>query len=110
MTTEDVWGIIPESLLPTSAHIIRFIRSFKRKINLFGYLIKHKACLCVYGGMIDFHNTFSPVVNFSTVRLIIMMAEMAVCKSRKIDYVLDFSQAPIDSYFIFIYQKIGLIC
>ena len=30
----------------------------------------------VHGGMIDFHNTFAPVVNWSTVKLIIMMAEM----------------------------------
>ena len=46
---------------------------------------------------IDFHNTFAPLVNLSTVRLIIMMAEMAGWESIQIDYVIDFFQAPIDS-------------
>ena len=99
-TTEDVWEIITKSSLPTSAHIIQLIWSFKRKRNPFGDLIKHKARLCVHGGMqqegIDFHNTFAPVVNWYTVRLIIIMYEMAGWESIKIDYVLAFPQAPID--------------
>ena len=97
MTTEDVWEIIPKSSFPTSAHIVRLLWISKRKRNPFGELIKHKSHVFVHGGMIDFHNTFSPVVNWSTGRLIIMMAEIAGWESRQIDYVLDFSQAPIDS-------------
>ena len=50
---------------------------------------------------INFHNTFEPVVNWSTVRFIMMMADMDGWESRHIDYVLDFSQAPIDSDFYF---------
>ena len=45
---------------------------------------------------IDFCNKFAPVVNWYTVRLVIMMNEMAGWKSRKIDCVLDLSQVPID--------------
>ena len=101
MTTEDVWEVLPKSSLPTSAHIIRLIWSFKRKRNPFGDLTKNKARLCVYGGVqqgrIDFYNKFAPIVNWSTVRLIIMMADMAGRESIQIDYVLYFSQAPIDS-------------
>ena len=62
-------------------------------------MIKQKARLCVYGGMqeegVYFLNKFAPIVNWSTVRLIIMMADMAVWESIQIDYFLDFSQAPI---------------
>ena len=47
--------------------------------------------------MIDFHNTFAPIVNWYTVRFIIMMSEIAGWESGQIYYVLDFSQAPIDS-------------
>ena len=47
--------------------------------------------------MIDFHNTFAPVVNWSTVRFISMMDEIARWESGQIYYVLAFSQAPIDS-------------
>ena len=82
MTSEDVWEITPKSLFPTSVHIIRLIWSFKIKINPFGELIKHKAHVFVHGGMIDCHNTFAPVVNWSTVRLINMMAEITGRESR----------------------------
>ena len=97
LTTEDVWEVIPKSWLPTSAHIIRLLFIFKRKRNPFRELSKHKAHVFVNGGMIDFHNTFETVVNWSTVRLIIMMVEIAGRESRQIDDVLAFSQAPIDS-------------
>ena len=97
LTTEDVWEIIPKSLLPTSAHIIRLLWSFRRKRNPFRELIKHKAHVFLHGGMISFHNTFEPVVDWSTVRLIIMMDEISGWESRQIDYVLAFSQARIDS-------------
>ena len=65
LTTEDVWEIIPKSSLPTSAHIIRLLWISKRKINPFGELIKPKAHLFEHGGIIDFHNIFAPVVNWS---------------------------------------------
>ena len=51
LTTEDIWEILPKELLPISAHIIRLIWIFKRKMNQFGELIKHKARLCVHGDM-----------------------------------------------------------
>ena len=73
-STEDDWEILPKSSLPTSAHIIGLVWSIKRKRNPFVELIKHKAHVFEHGGMIDFHNTFAPVVNWSTVRFIIMMA------------------------------------
>ena len=76
LTTEDVWEIIPKSSLPTSAHIIQLLQSFKRKRKPFGELIKHKARVFEHAGMIYFHNTFAPVVNLYTGRFIIMMAEI----------------------------------
>ena len=76
--------IIPKSSLPTSANIIRLLWIFKRKRNPFEELIKHKAHVFVHGGIFDCHKTFAPVVNFSTVRLIIMMAKIAGRESRQI--------------------------
>ena len=46
---------------------------------------------------IGLHNTFAPVVNWSTVRLLVIMAEMSVWESIQIDYVLALSQSPIGS-------------
>ena len=101
MTTEDVWEILPKSSLPTLAPITRLIWIFKRKRNPFGEIIEHKDRLCVHGGLqqegIDLHNTFAPVFNWGTVRLLVMMAEMAVWESGQIDSVLALSQSPFDS-------------
>ena len=72
-----------------------------KKQNLFGELIEHKDRLYVHGAMqqegININNTFAPVVNWSTVRLLVMMAEMSGWESRQIDYVLALLQAPIGS-------------
>ena len=59
-------------------------------------LIKNKAHIFLHGGMIDCHNKFAPILNWSTARLIIMMSEISGWESRKIDYVLALPQAPID--------------
>ena len=84
LTTEDVWEILLKSSLPTSAHIIRLIWSFKIKRNSFGKLIKQKYRSCVHDGMqlegIYFHNTFALVVNLCTVKVIIIIADMSRCK------------------------------
>ena len=77
LTTEDVWEIIPKLLLTTSSHMILLLCIFKRKRNPLVELIKHKDHVFLHGGMIDFHNTFVPVVNFSNGSLIIMMAEIS---------------------------------
>ena len=62
---------------------------------------KTKGLFCVQSSMkregIDSHNTFTPAINWSNVRLIMMMYEMAVWELRQIDYVLSFPQALIDS-------------
>ena len=48
---------------------------------------------------IDLQNTFSPVVNWSTVRLLSMMTEMARWESKQLYYVLALPQSPIVSDF-----------
>ena len=97
LTIEDVWEIIPKPSLKTSAHIIRLLWSFKSKRNPFGELIKNNAHVFLHSGMIDCHSTFAPVVNWSTVELMMMMTEIAGWESIKIYYVITFSQEPIDS-------------
>ena len=101
LTKDNVWRLEPKRNIPPHAKLIRLIWSFKRKRNPLGDLIKHKARLCVHGGMqtkgVDYWHTYAPVVNWSTVRLVMLLTEMAGWSSRQIDYVLAFSQAPIDT-------------
>ena len=47
----DVFDIMPLSNKPKDRKLIQFIWSFKRKRSPLGILIKHKARLCVHGGI-----------------------------------------------------------
>ena len=70
----DVFDIMPLSDKPKDRKLIKFIWSFKRKRSPLGVLIKHKARLCVHGGMqekgVDYFNTFAPVINWNTARFL----------------------------------------
>jgi len=97
----DVFEIIPLKDKPRDRKLIKFIWSFKRKRSPIGVLIKHKARLCVHGGMqekgVDYFNTFAPVVNWNTVRFLLTQAIMNGWCARHVDYVLAFSQADCDT-------------
>ena len=101
LTKDKVWRLESKRNIPPHAKLIHLIWSFKRKRNPLGDLIKYKPRLYVHGGMqtkgVDYWHTYAPVVNWSTVRLVMLFTEMAGWSSRKIDYVLAFSQAPIDT-------------
>ena len=101
LTKDKVWQIEAKKNIPPDAKLICLIWSFKRKRNPLGVLLKHKARLCVHGGMqtkgVDYWHMYAPVVNWSIVRLVLLLTELAGWHSRQIDYVLAFSQAPIDT-------------
>eukprot|EP00980_Cylindrotheca_fusiformis_P002180 scaffold499_cov120-Cylindrotheca_fusiformis.AAC.3 len=73
--------------------------SFKRKCNPFGEITKYKARLCCHGGQtikgVHYDETFSPVVSWSTVRLMLTLSEVYGWHARQIDFVLAFPQADV---------------
>ena len=78
---------------------IKAIWSFKRKRRPDGSLIKHKARLCAHGGMSvygeHYWETYSPVVNWMSVRMMLIFAELNRLHTRSIDFTLVFPQAEI---------------
>ena len=76
----DVFEVIPLKDKPKERKLIRFIWSFRRKRSPIGLLIKHKARLCIHGGMqekgIDYFNTFVPIVNWNTVHFLLIQSIM----------------------------------
>jgi hypothetical protein len=60
------WVKMPHTTLPKDMKPIKTVWSFKRKCRPNGSLLKHKACLCIHGGMqekgVNFWETYSPVV------------------------------------------------
>ncbi|MDA3833359.1 MAG: reverse transcriptase domain-containing protein [Spirochaetales bacterium] len=78
---------------------IMAIWSFKRKRNPFGEITKYKARLCCHGGQtiqgVHYQDSYSPVVAWSTVRLMLTLSEVYGWHARQIDFVLAFPQAKV---------------
>ena len=93
------WSVVRRDTLPQNARPIKAIWSFKRKRKPDGQLLKHKARLCAHGGMQrwgeSYWETYSPVVNMLTVRLILVIAKLHKLDSKAIDFVLAFPQADL---------------
>ena len=94
------WSVIPKSEMKPGSETIMAIWSFKRKRRPDGTLIKHKARICAHGGMqrwgVSFWETYAPVVDWISIRIMLIIAIVHRLDSRSIDFVLAFPQADID--------------
>ncbi len=85
---------------PSGNKPIKAIWSFKQKCFPDGCLNKHKARLCAHGGMQrwgeNYWETYSPVVNMISVKLLLVIAKIHSLESKSIDFVLAFLQADLD--------------
>ena len=66
--------------LEVKRHKIMMIWSFRRKRKPDGTLVKYKARLCCHGGQqqwgINFWDTYAPVVSWSSIRILLIMANL----------------------------------
>ena len=92
--------MVGRSSLPSATKTIKAIWSFKRKQFPDGRINKHKARLCAHGGMQrwgeNYWETYSPVVNMVTVKLLLVISKLHGLDSKSIDFVLAFPQAELD--------------
>ena len=83
------------------------IWSFKRKRYLDGTLNRHKARLCAHGGHqqrgVNYWETYAPVVNWVSVRFLLIISQLAGLETQALDFILTFSQAKLD---VPVYMKI----
>ena len=93
------WKVVPAKTIPSHKRAIPMVWSMKRKRDPLGNIVKWKARLCAGGHrsieMVDYWSTYSPVISWSTVRLIIVFALINNWYMESIDFVLAFPQAPI---------------
>ena len=72
------WKLVPLKSIPVGKHAIPMVWSMKRKRNPLGDIVKWKARLCAGGHRsiesIDHWATYSPIISWSTVRLMIVFA------------------------------------
>ena len=94
------WDLVLRTTITPGNKPIKAIWSFKRKRFPDGRLNKHKARICAHGGMQqwgeNYWETYSPVVNMISVKLLLVIAKIHGLESKSIDFVLAFPQADLD--------------
>jgi hypothetical protein len=100
--TRKHWRIASRQTMRNSGYkgrVVMAIWSMKRKRSPSGEITKYKARLCVHGGQtekgVHYESGYSPVVSWSTIRLLLILSEIHEWKTRQVDFVLAFPQAPI---------------
>ena len=92
------WKVVPLSAVPKNRTPIPMVWSMKRKRNPLGDIIKWKARLCAGGHKqihgLDYWSTYSPVVSWSTLRIVMNLALVHNWHMEAIDFVLAYPQAP----------------
>ena len=113
MFDEGIWEKVPRSVmldhyrkernkgLDIRRHQIMMIWSFKRKRKPDGTITKYKARLCCHGGQqewgVNYWDTYSPVVSWSSVRILMTLAKLHNLHTKSIDFVQAFPQAKVKS-------------
>jgi hypothetical protein len=103
------WKVVPRKSVPPHKRSIPMVWSTKRKRNPIGEITKWKARLCAGGHRslpyIDYWSTYSPVVSWNTVWMLIVMALLNGWQMWSIDFVLAFPQTPLKPISTWIPQK-----
>ena len=94
------WDVMLRDDLPKGAKTILAIWSFKRKRFPDGRVQKYKARICAHGGMQtwgeNYWETYAPVVNWLSVRTLLIISMLNDLETRSIDFTLAFPQAKLD--------------
>jgi len=99
------WVLVPKSQVLKQGHkVIKSTWAFRQKRNPDGTPTKKKARFCVRGnhmsrlakeGGMDPFETYSPVVQWSSVRLMLILTIIHGLETRQVDYVNAFAQAEL---------------
>ena len=98
--SRDHWVVMERSKMPKGKKTILSVWAFKRKRLPDGTVLKHKARLNTHGGMqqwgINYWETNAPVVNWISVRLLLVLLIVHSFKTKSIDFVLAFPRSELD--------------
>jgi hypothetical protein len=95
----NTFEFIPQINLPPRTRYLDLIWTYSRKRHPDGSLKKYKARLCVNGSRqiqcIDYTESFAPVVQWSTIRMVNTLSAMHNLKGKQIDFTQAFPQAKL---------------
>ena len=94
------WQVVPRSEVPKDQKVLPAVWAMRRKCHIDTHQVyKWKACLNVHGGKqefgVNYWETYSPVVNWTSIRLFLILAIINKWHTRQIDFVQAYPQAPI---------------
>ena len=94
---KGAWEVVERSSVPEGANVIPGTWVMRRKRLPNGEIKSHKARFCVRGDKqrkgIDYDETYSPVVQWPTIRLLLTLSVMHGLETRQVDYTNAFVQA-----------------
>ena len=97
---KDSFEIVHRHSIPREQRILNAVWTFRRKTTPTGQVYRHRSRLCVDGSRqqqgIDYTKSYSPVVSWSTLRLLFILSIILDLKSRQVDYVQAFPQAELN--------------
>jgi hypothetical protein len=100
LLTTDTVEVVHRSTVPTDNPPLPIIWSFRRKRHPDWTISKYRSRACPHGGHqiegINYWDTYAPVVSWRTVRLTLILSLLSGLKSRQVDYVSAYTQAPLD--------------
>ena len=100
MWENDIYEIIKKVDVREGHSILRSVWSHRRKTTPDGNIYRHRSRLCADGSTqkygLDYNETYSPVVMWSTLRTLFILGKVLGWSSRKVDYVQAFPQAELD--------------
>jgi hypothetical protein len=95
----NTFEFIPEINLPPKTRYLDLIWTYRRKRHPDGSLKKYKSRLCVNGRRqiqgIDYTESFTPMVQWSTIRMVNTLAAMHILKGKHIDFTQAFPHAKL---------------
>ena len=96
------WDIVPVTDVPKDEKVLDCVWAMRRKRNILTKQVyKWKARLNLHGGQqefgVNYYDTYSPVVSWFTMRLILIHALIHQWHTRQIDFVMAYPQAKIEN-------------
>ena len=100
-TSKGHWELWEKSDVPAKQDILPAVWAFKRKRRIdTREVYKYKARINAHGGKqthgVNYWETYSPVVNWYSIRLCLIMALLFKWNTRQLDFVLAFPQADVE--------------
>ena len=95
------WVLVLHADIPAGIKVLPAVWSMHRKRRIDTQEIyKYKGCLTIHGGLqvygVNYWETYSPVVRWSTIRLVLTITIMNGWYTRQLDFVLAYPQAPVE--------------